>query len=55
MGQAYFQAIQFFDTPVIVGVTVINAYMLMITVLLLDFVYVLVDPRVKIGGAGAQS
>ncbi len=55
MGQAYYQAIQFFDTPVIVGVTVINAYMLMITVFLLDFVYVLVDPRVKIGGAGAKS
>jgi peptide/nickel transport system permease protein len=55
MGQAYYQAIQFFDTPVIVGMTVINAYMLMITVFLLDFVYVLVDPRVKIGGSGGQS
>lgn len=55
MGRAYYQAIQFFDTPVIVGMTVINAYMLMITVFLLDFVYVLVDPRVKISGAGAKS
>lgn len=55
MGRAYYQAIQFFDTPVIVGITVINAYMLMITVFLLDFLYALVDPRVKIGGVGGQS
>jgi peptide/nickel transport system permease protein len=55
MGQAYYQAIQFFDTPVIVGMTVIYAYMLMITVLLLDFLYALVDPRVKIGSAGAKA
>ena len=39
-----------FDTPVIVGTTVIFAYLLAITVFLLDFVYALVDPRVKIGG-----
>ena len=55
MGQAYYQAIQFFDTPVIVGITVINAYMLMITVFVLDFVYALVDPRVKLSGAGGRS
>ncbi len=55
MGQAYYQAIQFFDTPVIVGITVINAYMLMLTVFVLDFVYALVDPRVKLSGAGGRS
>lgn len=38
-----------FDTPVIVGTTVVFAYLLAITVFLLDFVYALVDPRVKIG------
>jgi peptide/nickel transport system permease protein len=54
MGQAYYQAIQFFDTPVIVGITVINAYMLMVTVFLLDFIYALVDPRVKISGMGGR-
>jgi peptide/nickel transport system permease protein len=54
MGQAYYQAIQFFDTPVIVGMTVIYAYLLMITVFLLDFIYVLVDPRVKMSGTGGQ-
>ena len=55
MGRAYFQAVQFFDTPVIVGMTVINAYMLAITVFVLDFVYALVDPRVKVGAEGGQS
>jgi peptide/nickel transport system permease protein len=55
MGQAYYQAIQFFDTPVIVGMTVIYAYMLMVTVFLLDFVYALVDPRVKIGSNGGKA
>ena len=38
------------DIPVIVGSTIIFAYLLAITVFLLDFVYALVDPRVKVGG-----
>jgi peptide/nickel transport system permease protein len=54
LGRAYFQAIGFFDTPVIVGITVIYAYLLAITVFLLDFIYALVDPRIKIG-EGARS
>jgi peptide/nickel transport system permease protein len=54
LGRALFQAIGFFDTPVIVGETVIFAYLLAITVFLLDIVYALVDPRVKIGGEGSQ-
>jgi peptide/nickel transport system permease protein len=41
-----------FDTPVIVGTAVIFAYLLAVTVFLLDFVYALVDPRVKIGSEG---
>lgn len=49
LGQTYFTAIGQFDTPVIVGLTIIYAYLLAITVFLLDFIYALVDPRVKIG------
>ena len=49
LGRTYFQAIGFYDTPVIVGNTIIYAYLLAITVFLLDFIYALVDPRVKIG------
>jgi peptide/nickel transport system permease protein len=50
LGRTSFQAIGFYDIPVIVGTTIIYAYLLGITVFLLDFVYALVDPRVKVGG-----
>jgi len=50
LGRLFFAAIGLYDTPVIVGNTVIYAYLLAITVFLLDFVYALVDPRVKVGG-----
>jgi len=50
LGRALYQAVGVFDTPVIVGETVIFSYLLAITVFLLDFVYALVDPRVNIGG-----
>lgn len=50
LGRMLYQAIGLYDVPVIVGDTIIYAYLLAITVLLLDFVYALVDPRVKVGG-----
>lgn len=50
LGITLFRAVELFDIPVIVGSTIIFAYLLAITVFLLDFVYALVDPRVKIGG-----
>lgn len=49
LGRTLFQAIGLYDLPIIVGSTIIYAYLLAFTVFLLDFVYVLVDPRVKIG------
>lgn len=52
LGITLFRAIGFYDTPVIVGSTIIYAYLLAITVFLLDFVYALVDPRVKVGSGG---
>jgi peptide/nickel transport system permease protein len=52
LGITLFRAIGFYDTPVIVGSTIIYAYLLAITVFLLDFVYALVDPRVKVGAGG---
>jgi peptide/nickel transport system permease protein len=51
LGRTIFRAIGFYDTPVIVGTTIIYAYLLALTVFLLDFVYALVDPRVKVGGS----
>jgi peptide/nickel transport system permease protein len=55
LGRAFYEAVQFYDTPVILGQTVIYAYMLAFTVFLLDYIYALVDPRVKIGQGGAGS
>ena len=54
LGRALYSAIGLFDTPVIVGSQVIYAYLLALTVFLLDFVYALVDPRVRVGGQGAS-
>jgi len=54
IGRILFQAVGLYDIPVIVGSTVIFAYLLAITVFLLDFIYVLVDPRVKIGQEGGS-
>jgi len=53
LGRTLYQAIGLHDTPVIVGSTIIYAYLLAITVFLLDFIYAIIDPRVKIGGGGA--
>ena len=49
LGLVTYRAIGLYDTPVIVGTTIIYAYLLAITVFLLDFLYAIVDPRVKIG------
>jgi peptide/nickel transport system permease protein len=53
LGTITYTAIGLYDIPVIVGTTIIYAYLLAITVFLLDFIYALVDPRVKIGGGTA--
>jgi peptide/nickel transport system permease protein len=50
MGRLLFQAIGHYDIPVIVASVVIFAYLLALTLFLLDIIYALVDPRVKIGG-----
>lgn len=49
IGRTIYEAIGLYDTPVIVGTTIIYAYLLAITIFLLDFIYALVDPRVSIG------
>jgi peptide/nickel transport system permease protein len=50
LGRTLYRAIGLYDVPIIVGSTIIFAYLLAITVFLLDFIYALVDPRVKVGG-----
>ncbi len=55
LGRLIYQAIGLYDTPVIVATTVIYAYLLAITVFLLDLIYALVDPRVKVGDEGRKA
>lgn len=54
LGRTTVAAVGLYDTPVIVGTTVLFSYLLAFTVFLLDFIYALVDPRVKIGSEGAN-
>ncbi len=54
LGRLLYQAIGLFDSPVIVGSTVIYAYLLAFTVFFLDIIYALVDPRVRVGSGGAH-
>jgi len=49
LGRTLYRAIGQYEIPVIVASTIIYAYLLAITVFALDFVYALVDPRVKVG------
>ncbi len=51
LGRTIFRAVGLYDTPVILGTTIIFAYLLALTVFFLDFVYAIVDPRVKVGGS----
>jgi peptide/nickel transport system permease protein len=55
LGRMLYRAVQLYDTPVIVGSQVIYAYLLAVTVFLLDFIYALVDPRVRVGSGGPKA
>lgn len=48
LGLKTYEAIVAFDVPVLVGVTVVYAYLLAITVLILDIIYGIIDPRIKV-------
>jgi len=50
LGRILLTAIMTYDAPVVIGVVVIFAYLLVITVFILDILYAILDPRIKIGG-----
>lgn len=50
LGSIAYDAIQQVDTPVILGIVIIYAYLLAISLLVLDFLYALLDPRIRWGG-----
>jgi peptide/nickel transport system permease protein len=52
IGSLTYKAINLKDTPVIVGTTVIYAYLLGLTMLILDIVYSIIDPRIRTGLSG---
>jgi peptide/nickel transport system permease protein len=55
LGRTLYLAVLAYDIPVIVGETVIFSYLLAITLFLLEFIYAIVDPRVKIGQGGGRN
>ena len=52
LGSLLYAAIQASDTAVIVGSVVIMGYLLAGTVFILDFLYGLLDPRIRVGAGG---
>lgn len=50
IGRLFIQALAFHDTATILALVVTFAYLLALTIFLLDIAYALVDPRVRIGG-----
>jgi len=54
LGALFMRAIRLVDRPVVVGIVVMFAYLMGFTVLLLDVIYALVDPRVRIGKNGGR-
>lgn len=50
IGKLYFDAIGLMDIPVIIGLTYISSLIFLVTVFLIDIIYMYVDPRVKISG-----
>lgn len=55
LGSIFFRAIYAFDRPVVVGIVVMFAYLLGFSVIVLDIIYALIDPRVRLGGNGAST
>ncbi len=52
LGGLLFEAIKMPETPVIIGSVIIYAYLLALTVFLLDIAYTILDPRVRVGSEG---
>jgi peptide/nickel transport system permease protein len=49
LGRTLAMAIGFFDVPVIVGITVVFAYLIAATTFILEIIYGIIDPRIRAG------
>ncbi len=52
MGRTYWVALQNGDTGVLIAVTYMTAFLFVAVIVLLDFIYALLDPRVRTGTVG---
>ncbi len=52
IGKLFIESIQSLNRPIVVGLVVIFAYLMAVTFFVLDFLCAVVDPRIKVGGAG---
>ncbi|MBS7610434.1 ABC transporter permease [Candidatus Bathyarchaeota archaeon] len=50
LGSLFYAAIATLDAPIIIGLTVVYAYLLVATVLILEILYGVMDPRIRTGG-----
>jgi peptide/nickel transport system permease protein len=48
IGSLYYQAIGFFDIPIIIGLTYVSTLIFILTVFFTDIIYAYFDPRVKV-------
>jgi len=55
LGSLYYEAVQQFEIGLVVGETAIYAYLLALTILALDIVYAIVDPRVKMSASSTSA
>ncbi len=54
IGRLFYQAILNGDMPVVIGLTYISTFLYVFAILALDFVYALLDPRIKVGIGGGR-
>jgi len=47
LGLLFFEAVILVDAPTIIALTIIFAYLFVVTVFILDVVYGLMDPRIR--------
>ena len=55
LGAIFYRAVYAFDRPVVVAIVVMFAYLLGFSVILLDVLYALIDPRVRLGSNGLST
>jgi peptide/nickel transport system permease protein len=54
LGRTFYQSVQLQDTSVMIAIIVLFGYLLAVTVFVLDFIYAIVDPRVRVGAGGQR-